>query len=290
MIPARLKTAATLAIILLVFGFAGVVHAEESAPELYDLETRLEVRNVGDKASKYVRVRLPLLSTDGSHGEVIEESYNLEPEEIREEDGVRIGVFYIRNLAPGASFTLKVRYTVDRSVREAVDEEWVNLEQPKVAADAPEIIRTANSVTDGLQDREEKVAALLDFTHNHITYDRESPHRNTGALSALNNRAGVCEDYATLFVSLARAAGIESRTVYGYYYSDSRAIWERHAWAQYRDSDGEWTSADPTFSTRTDVDSEGLYIAQWYNDRSVKMGFVGGKIGAEMNTTVAAAR
>ncbi len=293
MITAKLRTTVILAVILLVFGFAGVVHAEESAPELYNLETRLEVSNVGDTTSKYVRVRLPLLSTDGSYGEVIEESYNLAPDEILTENGARIGVFYIRNLAAGNTFTLKVNYTIDRSIRDtemAEVQEWVQQEQPKIASDAPEIIRTANSVAGGSYDREEKVRALLEFTHNHIRYDKDSPHRNTGALSALNNRVGVCEDYATLFVSLARAADVETRTVYGFYYSRSRAAWERHAWAEYRGADGQWIAVDPTIGTQTNVDVEDLYIAQWYNDRSVKMGFVGGKIGAGMNTIVSAAQ
>lgn len=289
MIQTRFKTAVLLAIILLVFGFAGVVHAEESAPELYNLETRLEVNNVGDTVSSYVRIRVPLLSTDGTYGTIIEETYNLAPDEVLHEDGSRIGIFYVRNLSPGASFTLTVSYTIDRSVRDAEAAEWLEVEQPKVAADDPNIIRTAASVTRGLSDGEAKVKALLNFTHNHIRYDRYSELRNQGALSALNNRVGVCEEYATLFVSLARATGIESRTVYGYYYSQYREEWERHAWAEYRLGEGGWISVDPTFGTEIGIASSGVYIAQWYHDIPIRMAFVGGRIGAGMNTQVNAA-
>ncbi len=282
-----------LTIILVALGTAGVVHAEETAPELYTLETSLRVQNVGTTVSRFVRVRAPLLSAGSRYGTVLEETYNLEPDEIVEENGKRIGVFYIRNLQPGASFTLRIGYTVDRTQREAaaVEHAWEALDEPKVAADDPGIVQAAQRVTHGVSEGQAKIDALLEFTHNHVRYDRESPYRNQGATTALAHGEGVCEDYATLFVSLARASGIDARMVYGYYYSTNREAWERHAWAEYRLGDDlGWQSVDPTMGTAIGVDAYGTYIAQWHRDLPTRMGFVGGQISAGMDTAVNAAQ
>ena len=278
-------------VIMLLIASSGAVYAETADPKLYTLETGIRVQNIGDTTSRYVRIRAPLISTDQRYGTILEESYNLEPDEIIEENGKRIGVFYVRNLRPGSSFTLSIRYTVDRSPSQINEmaEAWENGDEPKIAADNPTIIRQAHSITNGLTNQQDKVQALLHFTNDHIRYDRNSEYRNQGALSALTNKVGVCEDYATLFVSLARASGIESRMVYGYYYSERRQLWERHAWAEFRIEDGSWTPVDPTMGTAIGLESyNGVYIAQWHRDLPIRMGFVGGRIQGGMQTSVSA--
>ena len=79
-----------------------------------------------------------------------------------------------------------------------------------------------------------------------MSYDLDSASRNSGALSALYNGSGVCEDYAALFVALCRAEGIPARLVNGY--TDPRGrgdVWNvaygetfpltgfRHSWAEF---------------------------------------------------------
>ena len=289
-----IRTILILAILLIAFSFSGIVHAQEVTPDLYILQSRLQVNNVGDTVSQYVRVRMPLLTVHSLYGTVVGESYNLQPDEILDTEGGRLGVFYIRNLSPGASFTLEVNYTIDRSLIVGPEfETEVDLpvvSSSKIDSEDTAIVQTAHSVTRNAYQEQTKVQRLLDFVHGHIRYDRNSAWRNSNAISALTYGEGVCEDYAALFVSMARASGIESRMVYGYYYSNTRATWERHAWAEYRLTEGDWVSVDPTFGTAIGLGSNGVYIAQSYNDAPIRMGFLGGRISAGISEDVKAAQ
>ena len=295
MVNRSIRTTLILAILLIAFSFSGIVHAQEViTPDLYTLQARLEVSNVGDTVTQYVRVRMPLLTVNSLYGTVVGESYNLQPDEVLDTEGGRIGVFYIRNLSPGASFALEVNYTIDRSlvVEPEVD---VEVDLPivtssKIDSEDHAIIQTTHSVIRNAYGEQAKVQALLDFVHNHIRYDLNSTWRNSNAVSALTYGEGVCEDYAALFVSMARASGIESRMVYGYYYSNTRQSWERHAWAEYRLTEGDWVSVDPTFGTGIGLGSNGVYIAQSYSDTPIRMGFLGGRISAGISEDVRAAQ
>jgi len=62
-----------------------------------------------------------------------------------------------------------------------------------------------------------------------------------GAIAALVQRRGDCDDQATLLVGLARAAGIPARTVAGLLYTGGRFYY--HAWAEVYI--GTWVAADP---------------------------------------------
>ena len=58
--------------------------------------------------------------------------------------------------------------------------------------------------------------AIFEYVNYNMTYDISPQYRNKGALSALQNKRGVCEDYVTLFVALCRASGIPARGVTGF--------------------------------------------------------------------------
>jgi hypothetical protein len=69
----------------------------------------------------------------------------------------------------------------------------------------------------------------------------------TTATEALERGHGDCKDYTVLFVTLARAAGIPTRTVQGYAYGgdcEPRSF-GGHTWAEVHDG-RQWVSVDPT--------------------------------------------
>ncbi|MEM4633708.1 MAG: transglutaminase-like domain-containing protein [Candidatus Anstonellaceae archaeon] len=91
----------------------------------------------------------------------------------------------------------------------------------------------------------EKVARLAIFVHNYINYSESLVGEEKDALWVLQNKKGVCAEYATLFVAMARAVGIPARYATGYVYSEKYESWLGHAWAEVHL--GEWIPVDPTW-------------------------------------------
>ncbi|MDE1797979.1 MAG: hypothetical protein KGH63_01055 [Candidatus Micrarchaeota archaeon] len=91
----------------------------------------------------------------------------------------------------------------------------------------------------------EQLSDLAQWTHDYITYDPSMVGQELPAKQILQVRRGVCTEYTTLFVTLARALGYPTRFVNGYAYSDQYHAWLGHAWAEVYI--GRWVSVDPTW-------------------------------------------
>ena len=61
-----------------------------------------------------------------------------------------------------------------------------------------------------------RVAAVVDWVHDHLDYVPGSTGATTTACDVLVQGAGVCRDYAHLTISLCRALGLPARYVAGY--------------------------------------------------------------------------
>ncbi len=83
------------------------------------------------------------------------------------------------------------------------------------------------------------------FIFTYMTYDRSYTGKTVGSLDIIEQRRGVCEQYAQLYVALCRAAGIPAIKISGYAY-DTEQGWQEHAWALVH-INGSWTAMDPTW-------------------------------------------
>jgi len=104
---------------------------------------------------------------------------------------------------------------------------------------------------------------IYEFVVNSLIYDYEKVTSNNarlggkGALSNPDN--SVCLEFADLFVTIARAAGIPARTVEGYAYTKNSRLRPLslvadvlHAWAEYYDfGKKRWIMVDPTWGNTT---------------------------------------
>jgi hypothetical protein len=99
------------------------------------------------------------------------------------------------------------------------------------------------------------VVSTLDYDFNRI----DSATRR-GALKALENPTNsLCTDFTDLFVSISRAAGIKSREIEGFAYSNNPQIKPTnpgtdllHAWPEYYDQkSASWIAIDPTWAKTT---------------------------------------
>ena len=285
-----------------------VVPAEEPAAReelLRSLQVQVEISNKGNSTSNNITLRIPMLAdVDSPYQNLLGESFSHKPVTLEElEMRGRIMVVEIPSLAPGSSETIVLDYTVDAngtSVGDILTEEYLAgylQASSKVESEHPEIIATALGIVEGLDNDRDKVEKIYSFVTGHLEYDKNELYRNKGALSALRTGRGVCEEYATLFVGLSRAAGVPARVVNGY--TDPRGtgeVWDispgesfslngyRHAWAEFYVEDEGWLPVDPTmengastFKYFGSLPSEG-YIIQNYQDEDLSARFRGGSL------------
>jgi hypothetical protein len=126
-----------------------------------------------------------------------------------------------------------------------------------IDAELPDdIVNAALTVTEGKTGDEEKARALYDWVGSRITYDNdkvrayedEGDWREQNPAHTFATRKGVCIDYARLFASMARAAGLEARVVTGLGY-DGRGGYGPHAWNEvYLGEQQRWVPLDPTWA------------------------------------------
>lgn len=118
------------------------------------------------------------------------------------------------------------------------------------------------------------------------TYEQGSSTVFTSAWETFVNRRGVCQDFANLFIVLARLLGIPARYVCGYLYlgpgSENRAqAAASHAWVQLFLPELGWTGFDPTNGVLTRTDHVRVAVGRNAVDTTPTSGtlYVGG--GAE---------
>ena len=97
------------------------------------------------------------------------------------------------------------------------------------------------------------------------------------------NRRGVCQDFTTLFICLARLLGLPARYVCGYLYTgpkheNQRQAEASHAWAQVFLPEAGWKGFDPTNGVLTQTDHIRVAVGRSYRDATPTSGtiFVGG--------------
>jgi len=82
---------------------------------------------------------------------------------------------------------------------------------PLIESQNPRIRELARQITADKQSAWEKVEAIYDWVREHVEY-KNGPLK--GALAALNDGTGDCEELTSLFIALCRAIDIPARTVW----------------------------------------------------------------------------
>lgn len=79
-----------------------------------------------------------------------------------------------------------------------------------------------------------------------FAFDTDATHAATRATEAFKAKAGVCQDFAQVFIAAARAQGIPARYASGYFLrSDTERQEAGHAWAEAYVPALGWTGFDP---------------------------------------------
>ena len=116
---------------------------------------------------------------------------------------------------------------------------------------APAVQALAEQAVARAPDAGAKAEALVAFVHGFLRYEDVA---GLGVLGAVRERRGDCTEFANLYTTLARAAGLPARTRAGLVYRAAPAAagdapggsFALHAWNEVA-VDGVWRSVDPTW-------------------------------------------
>ena len=137
--------------------------------------------------------------------------------------------------------------------------------------------------------------ALMDKIHTQLRYDSSSTEVNTPALQALQQRKGVCQDFAHIMLGCLRSLGLPARYVSGYLLTQPPPGQPRlvgadasHAWVAVYCA-GQWYDFDPT-NNRCGVGSPGedyvtLATGRDFGDVSPLRGVIQGGGAHTLNQT-----
>lgn len=119
---------------------------------------------------------------------------------------------------------------------------------------SPAIDAKTQEIIAGKRTDEAKAYAIYQWVGQNITYDNKKAQEleegdvnlKSGAIAAFDTREGVCFDYASLYVAMARDAGLKVRLITGEGFNGTQ--WVSHAWNQvYIPSQNKWINVDCTF-------------------------------------------
>ncbi len=112
----------------------------------------------------------------------------------------------------------------------------------------------------------ELAAEIVHFVHDHMTYTKNVTDVFTTAAVAFAQGRGVCQDFAHVAISLARAAGLSARYVSGHLLGEGAT----HAWVEFLVADREHgpivLSYDPTHGKPTNYRYIVVAIGRDYDD------------------------
>jgi transglutaminase superfamily protein len=136
--------------------------------------------------------------------------------------------------ATAAPYRLPARDTA--LARWLTPEPLIQSYDPRIAAEARQIIQRERSPA--------RVAALLtQWVYRSVRRAIPPGGSAPSAVQVLERRSGDCNEFTTLYVGLARSAGLPARTVSGLLYVNGRFYY--HAWPEIYLND--WIAVDPMF-------------------------------------------
>jgi transglutaminase-like putative cysteine protease len=114
-------------------------------------------------------------------------------------------------------------------------------------------------------------------------YEQGTTTLSTTPFQVYTSRRGVCQDYANLFICLARLLGVPARYVCGYLFTgdhhpNQAMALASHAWAQVYLPELGWRGFDPTNGVLTQTDHVRVAVGLSFSDATPTSGtiFVGG--------------
>jgi len=149
------------------------------------------------------------------------------------------------------------------------------LHRPADPASGAEVARALDAVT-------------LDISRE-LAYDPAVTNVYSGVAEVLNLRAGVCQDFAHVFIAAARAMGVPARYVSGYIHApgpDGVTEGSSHAWGEAWVPGTGWIGFDATHPVRVGEDHVRVAVGRDYRDAAPTRGVYVGTATGTMSVSV----
>ncbi|MBV6659129.1 MAG: transglutaminase family protein [Devosiaceae bacterium] len=164
---------------------------------------------------------------------------------------------------------------------------------PATMAD-PAIVSFAQTRFDASPGLLEAAGAFAKAIRAQLTYDPQATGVHTTATEAFAIKAGVCQDFAHIFIAGCRALGLPARYVSGYLRTDPppgqpklEGADAMHAWASVWAGDGVgWVDFDPTNGCQVLDDHIVVAVGRDYTDTAPVLGAVMGSGDQEHQVAV----
>jgi transglutaminase-like putative cysteine protease len=211
-------------------------------------------------------------------------------------DGYGNHVHYFNLVKPHTRLSITSRSTVETGLAREADQgeelvqDFLRFRSP--VKDVPGVRRLAEDHAIADPGSPEDIERALDELTRAINRDFEYNRAVTNVYSAVDEvlelRAGVCQDFAHLFIAVARAMGVPARYVSGYiHFADDRgATTASHAWGEAWVPGRGWIGYDATRPVRTSEHHVRLAVGRDYSDAAPTRGIYIGSANGLMKVRV----
>ena len=245
----------------LVTDVSGDGRVIRSNPSLMVVEERYQITNTGATAGEDLEAYWSVPMADDAH-EIVELIYDPLPDDyIYDMFGQKIAHFEsFPTLMPGETEEIILRAYLEiwrKNHRVEPDQVGALTDIPEEITDLyladadflqitdPDILAAAESAIGDESNPYLMAIGIHDYVRDHMVYDMGSGTAYD-ALSILHAGCGVCEHYATLFVSLGRSVGLPTRIVKHFHYYEETESCGGHVWADAYIPGYGWIPFDPT--------------------------------------------
>jgi len=247
-------------------------------------------RYSGPIAETVMEVRLQPMDGNGQRCSDfrLEVSHGVKPRTYT--DGYGNHVHYFNLVRPHSGISVISRSTVetglgpDQDQGEELVQDFLRFRSPVKDASGVREMALRHAIPDPTSsaDIERALDELTVSISREFTYDRTVTNVYSGVDDVLTLRAGVCQDFAHLFLAVARAMGVPARYVSGYIHSPGeRTATASHAWAEAWVPGRGWIGFDATHPVRTTPHHVRLAVGRDYTDAAPTRGvYVGSATGA----------
>jgi len=211
-------------------------------------------------------------------------------------DGYGNNVHYFNLVRPHSAISVISRSTVetgldaDEEPGEQLVQDFLRFRSPvKDVAGVRELARR-HAITDPSSPAavEQGLDELTMTISRQFTYDQKVTNVYSAVDDVLALRAGVCQDFAHLFIAVARAMGVPARYVSGYIHlrGDKTSFAASHAWAEAWIDGRGWIGFDATHPVRTTPNHVRLAVGRDYTDAAPTRGIYVGSANSTMTISV----
>jgi len=271
----RLTLAVLLLLVLAVPAVGSVPPAAWSTTARYEFEYRVALK---DETPGKIAIWIPYPAENEAQ-KVLEAKVE-SPLKWRLTTEKRFGnrIAYLQGKGP-VQGDIVLRFTVERSPFRGIPREAAAADtplDPERYRSADRLIPLSGRIQDladeqgkDLKTPAEKARAFYDYVYRTMTYKKEGTGWGRGdAIWACNSRYGNCTDFHSLFIGMARSAGIPARFIIGFPIpadKEEGIVPGYHCWAEYFDASRGWVGLDASEAWKNRLPDE--YFGALPNDR-----------------------